>query len=318
MTADANTKKLIQDHYKIDVDAIRNLSKLANDLTKNGKLRVPGGLEIDGNLNIKGESKFYKPTYFRNQKKPDIWSHMNWKDGQVYLRGVVNIDGPGGTGKDLNVAGTSTFSGPTNFKNQKTGHSSHLNQPDGNIYLRGNVIMDGYGNSGKDLNVHGTSHLRKDLNVHGISRLAIKDGQAKVQIDETGKDGRIITYGANKKINVLIDRANQGGRVSVYNDKTDKSVAGLQSNITTGGGQVFSNYKDGTERVKLNGQQFISEVYFSPHHLALLQAHKKRLAMRADHQAYFNDAHNRVRYLHHNCDINAPGKFHTRETSCNP
>ena len=34
MTADANTKKLIQDHYKIDVDAIRNLSKLANILLK--------------------------------------------------------------------------------------------------------------------------------------------------------------------------------------------------------------------------------------------------------------------------------------------
>ena len=50
MTADANTKKLIQDHYKIDVDAIRNLSKLANDLTKNGKLRVPGGLEVDGGI----------------------------------------------------------------------------------------------------------------------------------------------------------------------------------------------------------------------------------------------------------------------------
>ena len=29
-----------------DMEAIRNLSKLANDLTKNGKLVVPGGLEI--------------------------------------------------------------------------------------------------------------------------------------------------------------------------------------------------------------------------------------------------------------------------------
>ena len=53
MTANATTKKLIQDHYKIDVDAIRNLSKLANDLTKNGKLCVPGGLEVDGKLTVK-------------------------------------------------------------------------------------------------------------------------------------------------------------------------------------------------------------------------------------------------------------------------
>ena len=109
MTADANTKKLIQDHYKIDVDAIRNLSKLANDLTKNGKLRVPGGLEIDGNLNIKGESKFYKRTWFQNQQKPNIWSHLNEPDGNI-------IDGHGGSGKDL-VDILNLF--PTRFKNQK-------------------------------------------------------------------------------------------------------------------------------------------------------------------------------------------------------
>ena len=53
MTAIANTKKLIQYHYKIDVDAIRNLSKLANDFTKNSKLRVPSGLEVDGELTVK-------------------------------------------------------------------------------------------------------------------------------------------------------------------------------------------------------------------------------------------------------------------------
>ena len=103
MTADANTKKLIQDHYKIDVDAIRNLSKLANDLTKNGKLRIPGGLEVDGELNIKGESKFHKASWFQNQKKHNVWSHMNWRDGKVYLRGDVVLDGYGGTGKSLNL-----------------------------------------------------------------------------------------------------------------------------------------------------------------------------------------------------------------------
>ena len=45
------TKK-IQEVYKIDVNAIRNLSKLANDLTNNGKLVVPGGLEIKGDVQI--------------------------------------------------------------------------------------------------------------------------------------------------------------------------------------------------------------------------------------------------------------------------
>ena len=46
-------KQMIQNNYKIDVDAIRNLSKLANDLTKNGKLVVPGGLEVQGGLTVK-------------------------------------------------------------------------------------------------------------------------------------------------------------------------------------------------------------------------------------------------------------------------
>ena len=38
-----------------DTEAIRNLSDFANQLTKNGKLVVPGGLEIGGNLTVKGE-----------------------------------------------------------------------------------------------------------------------------------------------------------------------------------------------------------------------------------------------------------------------
>ena len=58
-----------------DMEAIRNLSKLANDLTKNGKLVVPGGLEIKGRLTVNGETKvraktyFYKQVAFKNQKK---------------------------------------------------------------------------------------------------------------------------------------------------------------------------------------------------------------------------------------------------------
>ncbi|ULY68461.1 hypothetical protein [Chlorella virus XW01] len=42
--------------YKIDTDAIRNLSNLARDLTVDGKLVVPGGLEIKGGLKVSGET----------------------------------------------------------------------------------------------------------------------------------------------------------------------------------------------------------------------------------------------------------------------
>lgn len=46
--------KQINEIYKADISAIRNLSKLANDLTVNKKLVVPGGLEVKGNVNITG------------------------------------------------------------------------------------------------------------------------------------------------------------------------------------------------------------------------------------------------------------------------
>jgi len=50
--SNTDIKKLIQEEYKIDVDSIRNLSKLANELTLNNKLIIPGGLEIHGPLTV--------------------------------------------------------------------------------------------------------------------------------------------------------------------------------------------------------------------------------------------------------------------------
>ena len=42
--SNTDIKKIIQEEYKIDVDAIRNLSKLANDLTANNRLIVLRGI----------------------------------------------------------------------------------------------------------------------------------------------------------------------------------------------------------------------------------------------------------------------------------
>jgi hypothetical protein len=49
---DKATEDKIREIYKIDTDAIRNLSNLAKDLTVGGKLTVPGGLEIKGALKM--------------------------------------------------------------------------------------------------------------------------------------------------------------------------------------------------------------------------------------------------------------------------
>ena len=92
------TKK-IQEIYKIDVDAIRNLSKLANDLTLNGKLVVPGGLEIAGNvtinkeLNVKGGGNVMKTNERNNYMKPNsnyFIYQVNGHNPGKYLHGHNN------------------------------------------------------------------------------------------------------------------------------------------------------------------------------------------------------------------------------------
>ena len=64
MMSNTDITKRIKEIYNIDVDAIRNLSKLANDLTNNGKLVVPGGLEIKGKLTVKGGGDFSGGRYY--------------------------------------------------------------------------------------------------------------------------------------------------------------------------------------------------------------------------------------------------------------
>jgi hypothetical protein len=59
---DKATEDKIREIYKIDTDAIRNLSNLAKDLTVGGKLTVPGGLEIKGDLKVDGNSEVLKQT----------------------------------------------------------------------------------------------------------------------------------------------------------------------------------------------------------------------------------------------------------------
>ena len=106
------------------MEAIRNLSKLANDLTKNGKLVVPGGLEIKGRLTVNGETKvraktyFYKQVVFKNQKKEVdglilimimdivvlipfyVW-HDSHLRGDVKMESNLKVNGNVGARRDL-------------------------------------------------------------------------------------------------------------------------------------------------------------------------------------------------------------------------
>ena len=111
--SNADIKKMISEEYKIDVDAVRNLSKLANNLTLNNKLIVPGGLEIEGDVTIKNNLKVDKevnadgPVSFlpkgsiiawNGKTPPKGWALCDGKNGTPDLRGrfirMVTLDLP--------------------------------------------------------------------------------------------------------------------------------------------------------------------------------------------------------------------------------
>ena len=71
MSQTMHFKKLIEENYKIDVDAIRNISKLANDLTIDNRLTIPGGLYIQGNVQIDGT------VGIGDEAKDDIGIYIN-------------------------------------------------------------------------------------------------------------------------------------------------------------------------------------------------------------------------------------------------
>tara|TARA_B110000879_G_C11176853_1_gene516414 strand:+ start:1605 stop:2270 length:666 start_codon:yes stop_codon:yes gene_type:complete len=102
--SNTDVKKIIEEQYKIDVDAIRNLSKLANDLTLHNKLTIPGGLEIQGNLKVTGDATIgpaYIGTYgktdsnyavftHKNMTKKSQYAFMQHKDGNTYINTPQN------------------------------------------------------------------------------------------------------------------------------------------------------------------------------------------------------------------------------------
>jgi microcystin-dependent protein len=81
---DKATEDKIREIYKIDTDAIRNLSNLAKDLTVNNKLKVPGGLELDGPFNIIPKGVI---VAWNGKDAPAGWALCNGENGTPDLRG---------------------------------------------------------------------------------------------------------------------------------------------------------------------------------------------------------------------------------------
>ena len=144
--SNTDIKKIIEEQYKIDIDAIRNLSKLANDLTINNKLIVPGGLEIEGDLTVKKNIN----------AKQDIKADGNGYFGPAYIGkyGKTNSDYAHFSHKNM------TSNKQYALLQKNDGHT-YLNTASKEIYFRSD-------NSNKmTLKSNGNFSVKQDIEVDG-------------------------------------------------------------------------------------------------------------------------------------------------------
>lgn len=95
-------KKQINEIYKADIGSIRNLSKLANDLIKQGSLSVKGGLKLDGPFNLLPKGCIIA---WNGTTAPAGWAMCDGKNGTPDLRGRFIYGYGSGLGKTFNKRG---------------------------------------------------------------------------------------------------------------------------------------------------------------------------------------------------------------------
>jgi microcystin-dependent protein len=85
----SDIKEAIKQVYIADVEAIRNLSNVATQLT-NGGLTIPGDLKLIGDLKINGSLNIVPKgsiIAFNSDKAPEGWALCNGQNGTPDLRG---------------------------------------------------------------------------------------------------------------------------------------------------------------------------------------------------------------------------------------
>ena len=110
-------KTLINEVYRADIEAIRNLSSIATKLTLSGSLTIPGNTQHDGDLTVQ------KMLCIGKSSDNGRNTYFQYPDGQNYIRGNTFQDG------NFQITGTNTIKGNT--------------QHDGNSTITGNLVVNG-------------------------------------------------------------------------------------------------------------------------------------------------------------------------------
>ena len=143
--SNSDIKKLIEDEYRIDVDSIRNLSKLANELTVNNKLIIPGGLEIQGPLTVsKNITANEDITVNKNLNVKKQTTLHELYGGKSSINGFRAIQINGGHIM-FNVGNYGYGFHSNGYRYQRNGSSYTNNNFSGKVYVNGDLVTTGDG-----------------------------------------------------------------------------------------------------------------------------------------------------------------------------
>jgi hypothetical protein len=130
--------------------AIKNLSDLANNLMKDGKLTVPGGLDIQGDITNKQITELYNRTKFwkndgtYNTPTGGVWSTQTfdaiWNDLQKAKNDINELKNKT---QNINANGSTIYVDNLNASNKvQIGGLAFFKGSDGTIYLKKNININ--------------------------------------------------------------------------------------------------------------------------------------------------------------------------------
>jgi hypothetical protein len=129
-TDDAKIKELITSIYKVDIQAIRNLSDISKKLQQGG-ITIPGDITIEGNINLKKDLKMVNNASIRSTgrlhlvpeeslylipKKGTLLTKSGGSAGTLHVDGKIKGMGELDIASNINLKGELDIAGNINLK----------------------------------------------------------------------------------------------------------------------------------------------------------------------------------------------------------